>query len=131
MISIEYKDPKAKEISETDIRSYISEALSKLGLTSDQDIEIMWVPESEMRNLNSAHRGIDSSTDVLSFPQAKTPNTEASILGSIVLSLDKINEKNEKPRDVIVHGLLHLLGYDHEQDEQGWEKVAKLTGCEL
>lgn len=130
-IKIIYEDESAKAITADEINPLVFAARQKLGLTEKNEIEIMWVNEKKMQDLNRAFRNIDSTTDVLSFPQAETPNLEANILGSIILNLKTIREKNEDPNDVILHGLLHLAGYDHETDETKWDEAAKMIGCTL
>lgn len=89
---------------------------------SQQEIELLIVDDNTMKALNTEHRGKASSTDVLSFP------IESSIhgmpLGSIVISANFVETKalefNHSVQDEIsllfIHGLLHLLGFDHEVD---------------
>ena len=89
---------------------------------TNKDIELLLVHNEEIRMLNSLHRGIDKPTDVLSFPYADTPGAP---LGSIVISIDKVyeaaNRYGHTPQEelalLFIHGLLHLLGYDHETDQ--------------
>ena len=86
-----------------------------------KDIEIIITDNDEIQKLNAAHRGIDKPTDVLSFPYEKMKNTP---LGTIVISIDKVNavanELGHSPQQeftlLFIHGLLHLLGFDHEID---------------
>ena len=87
-----------------------------------KDIELVVVNNEEMRLLNKEHRKIDKATDVLSFPMDfDFPNMP---LGSIVVSTDFVEEKakeyghtfNEEFSLLFIHGILHLLGYDHEVD---------------
>lgn len=88
-----------------------------------KDIELLVVQNDEIQELNKEHRNIDKATDVLSFPMDfDFPNMP---LGSIVISSDFVEEKakeyahtfNEEFSLLFIHGLLHLLGYDHEIDE--------------
>ena len=87
-----------------------------------KDIELVVVNNEEKRLLNKEHRNIDKATDVLSFPMDfDFPNMP---LGSIVVSTDFVEEKakeyghtfNEEFSLLFIHGILHLLGYDHEVD---------------
>lgn len=86
------------------------------------EIELVFVESDEMRKINHKSRGIDEPTDVLSFPIQYAPHFP---LGSIVINLDKVaqksNEFNHSQNDEIAllftHGLLHILGYDHENDD--------------
>jgi len=90
---------------------------------SDREIELLLCDDAAIRELNREHRGIDRPTDVLSFPlEEAIPGTP---LGSIVISLDHVERKarelghgeEEELALLFIHGLLHLLGYDHESDE--------------
>ncbi len=88
---------------------------------TNKDIELIITTDDEIQSINKQHRGIDKSTDVLSFPYEEMPMTP---LGSIVISKDHIEQKakelNHSLDDelylLFIHGLLHLLGYDHEVD---------------
>ena len=88
---------------------------------SDEEIEFILTDNSEIHEINLTTRGIDKPTDVLSFPYEKMPNTP---LGSIVISVDFVETKakeynhsfNEELSLLFIHGLLHLIGYDHEID---------------
>ena len=130
-IEITYEDLEAKIVSAKSIKSTLEKGCIDLGLTKNYEIEIMWALKKKIQDLNREFRNIDAPTDVLSFPQTKSPNQEINLLGSIVLNLDKIKEKNENPLDVILHGLLHLAGFDHETDESEWNEAAKKIGCGL
>ena len=91
-------------------------------------VEVIIVDDAEIQKLNRDHRDKNRATDVLSFP-LDTAFTEASVfgmpLGSIVISADHVRQKaalyGHTERDelalLFIHGLLHLLGYDHETDE--------------
>ena len=94
---------------------------------STKEIELIIVDDNTMQRLNNQHRGKNTITDVLSFP-IETPFNEATTsklpLGSIVISSEFVKEKakiyNHTTQDelmlLFIHGLLHLLGYDHETD---------------
>lgn len=99
---------------------------------SDREIELLVVEEDEMHSINKDQRGIDNPTDVLSFPYDDMP---LAPLGSIVISsrhvLDKAKELGHSQENeftlLFIHGLLHLLGYDHEVDDgQMRDKEKKL-----
>ena len=87
-----------------------------------KDIELLVVKNDEIQVLNKTHRNIDKATDVLSFPMDF--DFENMPLGSIVISTDFVQEKskeyghsfNEEFSLLFIHGILHLLGYDHEVD---------------
>jgi probable rRNA maturation factor len=72
------------------------------------------VGEEEIRRLNRGHRGHDEPTDVLSFPvDESAPATGPRELGDVVIC----PEHTEDLVEAVVHGVLHLCGYDHETDQ--------------
>ena len=85
------------------------------------EIELIFTDNSEIHEINLTSRGKDKPTDVLSFPYESMPNAP---LGSIVISYEFVEqyakEFNHSFEDefnlLFIHGLLHLLGYDHEID---------------
>jgi len=79
----------------------------------DGHLAIAFVGEDEIRSLNAAHRSKDEPTDVLSFPVDGTgPVAGPRELGDIVIC----PEHTEDMVEAVVHGVLHLCGYDHEAD---------------
>lgn len=99
------------------------------------EVSVTMVDNSYIQSLNKQYRNKDVPTDVLSFPMGKDgkyevdPETNAQILGDIVISMEKVMEQckiygHTMRREVaylVAHGLLHLLGYDHEKG--GIEKM--------
>ncbi len=104
---------------------------------SEQDVELIFVHDNEMVQINKEFRNIDKTTDVLSFPSDPFPNAP---LGSIVISVDKIQSVSQQlghtPQDelalLFIHAMLHLLFMDHEVDScemrQEEEKLVILFG---
>ncbi len=88
---------------------------------TDREIELIITTNDEIQEINAAHRGIDKPTDVLSFPYEDMPMTP---LGSIVISQEFVESKakelghtqQDESALLFIHGLLHLLGFDHEVD---------------
>lgn len=117
-------------MNKKDIEKLLSESAVKLSNDSDRIVEIGFVTEKDIAALNNKYRRIDAPTDVLSFPENDNL-TPDNVLGSIIICLKTVNEKNESLDDVIRHGLLHLLGYDHEQNQKEWDKTAELINCGL
>lgn len=110
------------------IKNVAKSVLSIFGIDK-YSLEINFVSVSEIHDLNKKHRQIDRPTDVLSFPQISAPGEEIRILGNLVISPEICKEKNEDLIQVVKHGLLHLLGYDHEEDLDKWETAAKQIDC--
>lgn len=89
---------------------------------------IIFIDDEKMQELNNTYRGIDRTTDVLSFAFEDNEEVIGSdrILGSIFVSIPKMEEQakeygHSKTRELsflVVHGLLHLLGYDHTKGEK-------------
>jgi len=106
-----------------------TEALEKIAQSlTNREIELIITDNESIQELNREYRDKDKPTDVLSFP-LETPFTEQSVfdipLGTIVISADLVREKaklyghteEDELKLLFIHGLLHLLGYDHETDE--------------
>ncbi len=102
--------------------------------------------DAEIQALNLQFLGIDAPTDVLSFPSDETnPETGAPYLGDIMISYPRAKQQAENAGEtvedelqlLVVHGMLHLLGYDHaEPDEKAtmWaaqQKALKHLGCKI
>ena len=81
---------------------------------ADGHLAVQLVGEDEIRALNRAHRGIDRPTDVLSFPVDEGgPSAGPRELGDVVIC----PAHTEDLIEAVVHGVLHLCGYDHESDD--------------
>lgn len=86
------------------------------------DVELVFVNDDEMREINRSQRGIDKATDVLSFPYEQVPG---GLMGSVVISTDTASRVAAGLGHSIeceiallfLHGILHILGYDHEIDD--------------
>ncbi len=91
---------------------------------SSSELSILFTTDEEIQQLNSQYRGKDAATDVLSFPlvDKDDPVAEDLMLGDVVISLETAERQalelevtfQEEVLRLLVHGLLHLLGYDHE-----------------
>ena len=129
-ISITYK---AKML----IRRAVCETLAHEGFENSAQISVTFTDNEGIRALNREFRDIDKETDVLSFPLVsfegtdEPPVDEATMLGDIVISLERAEEQAEEfghsfEREVAfltVHSMLHLLGYDHVNSEAEDEEM--------
>lgn len=110
------------------------------------EISIMLVDNDEIRDINREHRHIDKATDVLSFPMADIAegrlisdtgdydmDENLLLLGDIILSTEKACEQAEEYEHSLerelafltTHGMFHLLGYDHQQEDEEKRMLAK------
>ena len=128
--------PKIK-IDTGKIKQQIGRVLSSLDC-NECEISILFVGDQEIRNLNHRFRGVDRSTDVLSFPQlfeGLPENSGTLILGDVAISLETALRQTKKHglsleeelTLLLIHGILHLLGYDHEVSDHEDERMRKKT----
>ena len=131
IISIEPEDLEVEKIFETEIIR-AAELVGKLYGAENSELSVTLTDDKNIHELNKKYRGVDRPTDVLSFAfrESEEPeilDSEIEILGDIIISLERAKIQAENfghsyLREVIfltVHGLLHLLGYDHiEEDDR-------------
>lgn len=126
LVEIRVDAPAWREVEfEAVVREAASEALREAGPKGRPlELSVLLTDDSAMADLNRTWRGKDGPTDVLSFPGDASP--AARLLGDVVLSIDTL--KADAARDglsvtdhlahLVVHGILHLVGYDHESDPE-------------
>ena len=94
----------------------------------DAEVAIVLSADEEVRALNATWRRSDKPTNVLSFPAADhgTPHDEPRMLGDVVLAFETVSAEAQASAidfadhtaHLVVHGVLHLLGHDHENDDE-------------
>lgn len=91
----------------------------------EKEIGVVIVNEAEMRDINSKHREKQGATDVLSFEGSHDHLGEVVLCRELVIkqSLDHGLDESEELAYLLLHGVLHLLGYDHEKSEADAEKM--------
>ena len=104
---------------------FAKSAISKIPETKNKSATIAFVSDRKMRELNKQFRAKNSTTDVLSFPfEADEFETDENYLGDIVISIQQAEKQaaennlslEKEVKQLILHGILHLCGYDHETD---------------
>ncbi|NOI25289.1 MULTISPECIES: rRNA maturation RNase YbeY [Vibrio] len=101
----------------------------------DAELTIRIVDEEESQQLNRDYRGKDKPTNVLSFPFEAPPGVEMDLLGDMIICRQVVEKEaieQSKPliahwAHMVVHGSLHLLGYDHIEDDEAEEMEALET----
>ncbi len=120
MISIESSNRSGAAVDEEAARELAVRVLAAEGL-GDGELGIVFVGPEEIRVLKREHLGIDEETDVLSFPidgRGELPAGVPRALGDVVLCPQVTGDDWQGP---LVHGLLHLLGYDHGTEMEARE----------
>jgi probable rRNA maturation factor len=124
VVAIEVSNRSGVEIDERAAVSLAREVLAAEGV-EDGELGLAFVPPEEIRELKRAHLGIDEATDVLSFPidgKDPVPTGVPRVLGDVVLCPQVVGEHWRAP---LVHGLLHLFGYDHGAEMEARERVLR------
>jgi probable rRNA maturation factor len=113
------KEPQAVPVVERAIAAAAQAIDAPLG-----EVVVMLADDETVRSLNRDWRKVDKPTNVLSFPAGKTPGIEPTMLGDIVIAYETLARECEQEDRVFlhhlahlaVHGFLHLMGYDHQND---------------
>ena len=121
---------KIIKLNQGKTKGIIKKVLQHLKIDEKTEISVLFTDDKFIRSLNNKYRGIDKPTDVLSFSlqegAVKSPEVESGkLLGDIIISVetaqrqaDTLNHSMERELIVLlIHGLLHLSGYDHEEDK--------------
>lgn len=117
------------EVDEGDLRRVAAEVLHQEGVTGETELSLVITDDETIRNLNRRFRGVDAPTDVLAFGAGADERFVSApdsppYLGDVVISYQRAQAQAEEwghpvaeeLRLLVVHGILHLLGYDHEEE---------------
>ena len=124
MVAVEVSNRSGVDVDEEAAVAVARKVVAAEGL-GDGELGLSFVAPGEMRTLKSTHLGIDEATDVLSFPiDAKDPLPAGvpRALGDVVLCPQVVGDEWRTP---LVHGLLHLLGYDHGSEMEAREEALR------
>lgn len=113
--------------AEADFRRWLEAVLPQF--QPESEVTIRLVDEAESHELNHTYRGKDKPTNVLSFPFEAPPGIELPLLGDLIICRQVVEQEaaeQEKAPEahwahMVIHGSLHLLGYDHIEDEEAEE----------
>jgi len=124
MVGVEVSNRSGVAVDEGAAVAVCRQVLAAEGL-GDGELGLAFVGPEEMRGLKREHLGLDEATDVLSFPidgKDPVPAGVPRALGDVVLCPQVVGEQWRTP---LVHGLLHLLGYDHGSAMEAREEVLR------
>ena len=125
LVDIQLADGSAKTPDAQQIRGWVSAVFTALE-RSPLALTVRVVGEEEMAKLNRRYRGRNQPTNVLSFPIEPLPGVCNDLLGDVVVCGPVVDREatiqQKSPMDhwahIVVHGMLHLFGYDHENDQE-------------
>ena len=112
---------RRRRLNRRAIERFCGTVMKKAGFPEDSELSVLIVGRRGMRSLNRRYRGVDRETDVLAFPQGRFPGGEGPRpVGDVVVSLDAAMRRsggrgsalNREVLLYLVHGVLHLAGYD-------------------
>ncbi|GAA3525221.1 rRNA maturation RNase YbeY [Zobellella aerophila] len=120
--------------SEQQLEGWLSATLA--GEREEAEVTVRLVDEAESQALNRDYRGKDKPTNVLSFPFEAPPGIELPLLGDLVICrqvVEREAEEQNKPltdhwAHMVIHGCLHLLGFDHIKDDEAEIMESKEIG---
>ncbi len=136
-IEIQLADESADAPEPPDLRAWAEAALAAVGSDGDAGLTVRVAGEDEARALNRAFRGRDYPTNVLSFPLGEiAPEALTEVggyLGDLVICAPVVRreaaEQGKPPRahwtHMVVHGVLHLAGYDHQDEDEAMDMEAQ------
>ena len=103
------------------------------------ELSVSFVEEDEMADLHLRYMGEAGPTDVLSFPLDADDEGDVRVLGDVVIApavavRNRPDASDDEMRLLLVHGILHLLGYDHEEDDERarmWARQERYSGVRM
>lgn len=134
VVTIEVDQPFAAQVDQDELEQLVAHVLRGEGVPAPAEVSIWITDEDELHTLNRTYRNVDASTDVLSFgeeaeddaalPFVSAPD-QPRYLGDLAVSFPHVEHQaaeygHSRQRELsylVTHGLLHLLGYDHEQPD--------------
>lgn len=126
-VKILINNKQKKKVPTDSILEKTKQILSDLGCNK-HELSLVLTDDREIFDLNKSYRGIAGATNVLSFPMQEGDFSDITpgLLGDVVISCETAEKEadaagislSERMSQLLVHGILHLLGFDHEKDDQ-------------
>lgn len=106
------------------VSQFVESAIKMIAETNGKTPDIAFVSDTKMRALNKRFRNKDKTTDILSFPAVNEPFEETAELGELVISVEQATRQASENgldleteiKQLVLHGILHLCGMDHDTD---------------
>ncbi|MCX6812812.1 MAG: rRNA maturation RNase YbeY [Candidatus Berkelbacteria bacterium] len=111
------------DLTEKLAKRIASDIIIKISPETKGSIELMLTTAGKIAEINQKFRGKNEPTDVLSFPLEQLDGAKENIIGTIIICPEIAKQKNETCEELLQHGIIHLLGYDHETDEEEWNSA--------
>jgi probable rRNA maturation factor len=113
------------KLDTTPFKAFVASLQTEIDDVAGRDFSVAFISDRRMKELNRFFREKDSTTDVLSFPHEPDQFDDATNLGDIVISVVQAQKQADENgltleneiQQLILHGVLHLCGYDHETDD--------------
>jgi probable rRNA maturation factor len=126
-------------VDEDGLTALARETLDAEGLTGGVELSVSFVDEIEMTELHVRYMGEEGPTDVLSFPLGEVDDRGVRLLGDVIVAPSVAARSNpddpaSEMRLLLVHGILHVLGYDHEKDAERaemWARQERYSGVSV
>jgi len=130
-MSVHIGNRSGKMLGLNELRGFARQILAQFDRSDG--LSIVFLSDEEMTEFNRKYLGRDRPTDVLAFPDSPFPTDGEAYLGDILISVDTANRQAARRghtlsieiKTLIIHGFLHLLGFEHDQDDNGMETIEK------
>lgn len=126
-------------VDEDGLAALARETLAAEGLTDGVELSLSFVDDAEMADLHMRYMDEEGPTDVLSFPLDEVDDRGVRLLGDVIVAPSVAARNNPddpagEVRLLLVHGILHVLGYDHEQEAdraEMWARQERYSGVRV
>jgi probable rRNA maturation factor len=137
LVEPEIRAAFARRLRVTELRQFVESAQAAVKLRGD--VSVLLTGDRQIRRWNKDFRGKNKATDVLSFPAIPLEGVPSAMAGDLAISVETADQQAkeqghtlaEELRVLVLHGLLHLAGYDHETDDGTMARVERRLRLKL